>query len=351
MISTFYKGWGRRKLWSKGALTERPLVSVIVPFRNEARHLPLLLTSLQKQTYGVDSFEVILINDHSDDNSVEVLESFIAETTLTIKLLNNIAQGKKEAVQSAIARCEGSVILQTDADCSMSPKWIESMIKSTKGGELVLGGVLMRPDRGFWSAFAALDFMSLQASGVAMALLQKPIMGSAANLMYSKRLHARLKVKGQNNPSGDDVFLIQAAEEAGATVAININKEAMVKTEAPSSFKALIAQRTRWGGKTPSYPSGLAKAIALLVAIYALWCVALLIVGLFAQPVLQLFVFMMAAKALFDYGFLKSFSKATGQQGLMKAFPSAALAYPFYITVTLAAIAFSKQTWKGRVIQ
>ncbi len=345
-------GW-----WKSGAkplVIENPnrFVSIVIPFRNEESNLEILLECLSNQHYPLDQFEVILINDHSEDGSVSLIEAFRANSGMDIVLLNSTEKGKKSALEVGIKQAKGEIIIQTDADCQMPEGWLQSMVASfnSKSG-LVLGPVSMIPSEGFWSQFAALDFMSLQASGAALALLGKPIMGSAANMAYTKELWNKAKSEGASRESGDDVFLIQAAVKLGYKVEFNSDPKSIVLTAAPESFNEMLVQRSRWGAKTPSYHSVLAKGIALLVATYAMWCLVLLGYGLFSQPILQLFVFTMGVKAVLDYFFLKSYSKATGQQGLMKTFPSAALVYPFYIVTTLITMIFGKQNWKGRTIR
>ena len=352
MIATFWLGWKKRHAIVPDSGSPNQFVSVIVPFRNEEQNLNLLLENLSHQSYPIDQFEVILINDHSSDGSVEVVESFVAQSSLNLVLINSNGSGKKKAIETGVTNSRGKIIFQTDADCQIQERWMESLADtfSTTTG-LVLGPVNMNPSNGFWSAFAALDFMSLQASGAALTLLGKPIMGSAANMGYTKQLWEQAKKTDTSRESGDDVFLIQEVKRVNAGVAINMNPKCIVQTEAPESFGAMIEQRSRWGAKTPSYSSALAKSIALLVAFYSIWCLVLLGFGIFSKPALQLFIFTLGVKAALDYYFLKSYSKATKQQSLMKIFPSASLVYPFYIVITIATMAFSKQTWKGRTIR
>lgn len=345
-------GWRKRRILTKDKDVPKHFISVIIPFRNEEGHLETLLDVLTDQSYPHESFEIILINDHSNDGSVEVIESFKEKSALQIILLNATESGKKKALEVGINHAKGDIILQTDADCQMQEGWIESMASAFQGSaQLVLGPVNMIAASGFWSAFAALDFMSLQASGASLTLLGKPIMGSAANMAYTKELWEQAKNEGSSRDSGDDVFLIQAANSLGARVEFNTDSKSIVLTEAPASFTEMLDQRSRWGAKTPSYQLVLAKSIALLVAFYSIWCVVLLGYGIFSKPMLQLFIFTIGVKAVLDYYFLKSYSKATGQQGLMKIFPSAALIYPFYIVITLIAMIFGKQKWKGRTIR
>ncbi len=351
MLVAFMAGWQARHDNNSKTTPPCPFVSVIIPFRNEAGNLSAILDGLAAQSYAPDKFEVIMIDDHSTDGGGDIVRNFVAHTPVNLKYLKALGNGKKQAIAQGLEEATGDWILQTDADCKVQPEWIESML-STLDEEtgIILGTVKMNPGEGFWSEFAAIEFMSLQASGAALTNLGKPIMGSAANMAYRKSIWEEGKAAGNKHDSGDDVFLIQSAIRGKWKVGYRASPHAIVTTTAPGDFGALLSQRARWGSKTPSYPSLLAKGIAMFVAVYALWCLGLLIAGLFSKPVLQLFAFMLGIKAIWDYFFLKAFARDTGQKALMRRFPSAALVYPFYIAITLVAMLFPN-TWKGRTIQ
>ncbi len=352
MIFYFWRGWSRRSESPINKVEDRNYVSVIIPFRNEEQSLPELLDDLYRQSYPAHLLEVIFINDHSEDSGSALIENFKVKAPFKVILVNNTAAGKKNALRDGMKHVSGDIILQTDADCRLSEDWVNSLMLSFADNiSLVLGPVNMIARSGFWSAFAALDFMSLQASGAALALTGRPIMGSAANMAYKKELWDKAHTSGSSRESGDDVFLIQAAKAMKAGIAFNTSQKSIVKTSSPKSFNEMILQRSRWGAKTPSYTSVLAKGIALLVAIYSTWCMLLLGLGIYYRPALQLFIFMLGAKTVLDYFFLKSYGKATLQEELMRIFPSAALFYPFYIVMTLLTMLLGKSTWKGRTIR
>lgn len=352
MLLTFNIGW--RRVSSNVPLKKGtwPFVSVVIPFRDEEAHLTSLLSDLQSQTYDRDLFEVLLINDHSVDDSPQIVQQFIRDTPLNIRLIHSDIEGKKHAIACGVSSSGGEIICQADADVSLPREWIRSMMSHfNESTGVVAGPVAMLPAKGFWSQFAALEFMSLQASGAALAKLGKSIMASAANLAFRKSLWEQCHAEGSDRDSGDDVFLIQAAARSEWEVRFNDDPQAVVNTPAPLGLEELIVQRARWGAKTPSYKSMLAKGIALLVAMYSVWSVVLLFAGVFSPAILQLFAVFIATKALWDYFFLKSYSKAMKQEGLMKYFASAVLIYPFYIVITLGSILFIPKRWKGRAIR
>ncbi len=122
---------------------QRP-ISVIIAARNEAENLEKLLNSIFNQNYS--DFEVIIVNDRSGDNSVDILkefeENFKANSEnkfnqnnskktfrfISIKEKPQNWNGKKYALQTGIKVAKNEIILLTDADCQPKDRfWIEKM--------------------------------------------------------------------------------------------------------------------------------------------------------------------------------------------------------------------------------
>lgn len=329
-------------------------VSVVIPFRNEENTLPDLLQSLRGQNYQGD-LEVILVNDHSTDRSVDVVKGFIDQNTKPDFRLINVPEGikgKKNAIVTGLTYAKGELIVQTDADCVMNEKWLETLVSGfDEATELIFGPVAMRGEGGFWSRFAALEFLSLQASGAGFALGKKPIMGSAANMAYRKSSLDKLNLSGSAVSSGDDVFLIQAlAKQGEEKVKFILNKEAQTYTSAPATFGEFITQRARWGSKTTSYTSRLAIAVAALIAGLSMLLCGLVALSFWQFAFLEVFALVTIMKGVEDYFFLRKYALQTQQAGLLKVFIPTMLIYPFYICITGVAMLF-KTSWKGRFIQ
>ena len=75
-----------------------PQVSIIVPFRNEEEKLPALLEKVEALKYPRDRFEIILVDDHSEDQSCAVVREFALKTEIGVRLLQlSEVEGKKAA--------------------------------------------------------------------------------------------------------------------------------------------------------------------------------------------------------------------------------------------------------------
>jgi cellulose synthase/poly-beta-1,6-N-acetylglucosamine synthase-like glycosyltransferase len=106
----------------------RPLVSVIVPFNNEALRMEGLLRTLGLQDFP--NAEYIFVDDRSTDGSLAMLRSF-AETHGHVRIIslgeNPGPNHKQYALGRGIDAAKGELLLFTDADCEASPSWIGSM--------------------------------------------------------------------------------------------------------------------------------------------------------------------------------------------------------------------------------
>ena len=327
--------------------------SILIPFRNEKSNIPLLLDSLLNQAFD-NEWEVIFINDHSEDGGEELLENLIQSSGKeNFKLIHNPEgkEGKKQAIAFGMTEAQGDILIQTDADCIMGKNWLRNVAGAMDESDLVLGPVTMNPGKGFWSNFAALEFMSLQATGAAFTLANKPIMGSAANMAYRKSIAQKGQVSGKELSSGDDVFLIQSvAAKSPERVKFVLSKSAMVTTSAPADFSEFVKQRARWGSKTLSYTSTLAIIVAALITFLSIAQVGLFVLAFWLKPLWLVWFSILVLKAVVDYLFLNKYARFTGEQERLKIFLPSALVYPFYICLTGVSMVF-KTSWKGRTIQ
>ncbi len=105
---------------------ENPLISIIVPGKNEGKQIYTLIRSLGAQTYK--NFELIVVDDGSDDNTKEYCKSFINNGNITKFLRNEIRGGKASAANFAANACSGKYIVHLDADSSLDNDAIEEII-------------------------------------------------------------------------------------------------------------------------------------------------------------------------------------------------------------------------------
>lgn len=332
------------------AESQKP-VSIVIPFCDDAQFAGNLIRSLENLQSPVKPPEIILVNDHSREIEAEQWREVLKKSRLqNARIIENDRKpGKKSALGMGVSLAHNPLILQTDADCELPENWIPAMLAEMDDNTGAVMGLVKMEGNTFWSRFAALDFMSLQATGMAMAARRDPIMANGANLAFRRDLWLRHNFHPTEPASGDDTFFIQHIRESyrvGWTIA------SAVKTRAPATYRGFIHQRLRWGGKTSHYPSSTARLVAWIVALANTAIVVSIPLAFFHYSFLLVGLALLSAKAAIDYRFLRFFARYTGQQHLMSGYWKVAVLYPFYIVHVLSLIVTQSQdSWKGRPIK
>jgi cellulose synthase/poly-beta-1,6-N-acetylglucosamine synthase-like glycosyltransferase len=122
------------------------MVSVIIPMRNEERHIVRCLQSLLEQTYFGEQYELIVVDGESSDRSVELVRQ-LSQSRPQIRLLSNPAAIVPIAMNLGIRSARGEIIVRADAHTVYPPNYIENCIKYLEmtGADNVGGPVITVP--------------------------------------------------------------------------------------------------------------------------------------------------------------------------------------------------------------
>lgn len=328
--------------------------TVIVPFRNEAKVLPELLSSLSELNYPTDLFEVILVNDASDDDFQ------IANYNFDFKVLQNIRKSnspKKDAIETAIEQAKHAWIITTDADCLVPENWLKTLdafIRENKV-QMVVGAVTYQTNADFIQHFQQLELMSLQGATIGSFGIGKPFMCNGANFAYAKSLFQTLNGFEDSNhiASGDDVFLLQKAihspEFGISKIGYLKNHDFLVLTHPCFSWKSLIHQRIRWASKAPAYKSIFAKALAISVFLGNLAVVLGLVFCLFGLIPFWDWYLLFGLKITVDFVLQYKTGKYI-QPRQIRYYLLSTLLYPFFSVVVAVLSWKGNYEWKGRIL-
>jgi cellulose synthase/poly-beta-1,6-N-acetylglucosamine synthase-like glycosyltransferase len=227
---------------------ELPAVSVVICARNELIHLQQNLETVLKQRYP--NFEVVVVDDHSNDGTSTFLETLSRQYTyLRIISCNDqpkLHKGKKEALEVGVKEAANDLLLLSDADCRpASHLWIEHMAKAfTNKKDFVLGFSPVVPEKGFLNKLVRFDVWMIGLQYLGFAAVGLPYMGTGRNLMYRKSLREREINRHLDLISGDDDLFVNQLARQGNT-GICIAPEAHVLTWAPSTFGRYFYQKKR----------------------------------------------------------------------------------------------------------
>ena len=323
--------------------------TIIVPFRNEAHNLPILLDSFAKLEYPAHLFEVLLIDDNSTDGFQLSNLPFKATILQNYRASNS---PKKDAISAAMKRVSTKWVITTDADCTVPTKWLTSLDQYIQNHNLsmIAGAVTYTVNNSFLHHFQNLDLTSLQGATIGSFGLGKGFMCNGANLAYTKAIFEELNGFEGNNSiaSGDDVFLLQKAiARYPEKVHYLKSSNNIVQTQAVNSWKALFYQRVRWASKTSSYQSSFGKALAAIVFLGNLNWIFVLCLAVFSSFSIVHLLILCAAKFIVDTVLINqtnSFLTKTKMRYLL----ASSLLYPFFSTIVALYSMIGKYEWKGR---
>ena len=227
-----------------------PPVSVIICARDEAGNLSENLPEILNQDYP--DFEVVVVNDCSEDETEDVLRDFENKyknlKVSTIKKDPNFPHGKKLALTIGIKAASREYLLLTDADCKPAGKnWIRLMSRNFNDKkEVVLGTGLYLRKKGFLNLIIRFEtaFIFMQYFGFARA--GKPYMGVGRNLAYTRDLFFRNKgfASHTNLKSGDDDLFIGKVATKSNT-ALEKHPESFTYSNPQESWASFIDQKRR----------------------------------------------------------------------------------------------------------
>lgn len=229
---------------SESDLAVKP-VSIIIAFKNEEKHLTYLINSLLEQSHP--EFEILLVNDHSTDRSVQLIE-LIQDHRIRLLHLPEELSGKKQAVQFGVEAAKSPILLFTDADCKPSSnKWISHMVGQLNPRvEIVLGYSPYQQQSGLLNALIRFEafFTALQYGY--FSLRNKAYMGIGRNMAYQKSLLDSQKQINRHEDilSGDDDLLINQIATKN-NVGIQFHPDAHVLSEPKFKWSAYWQQKRR----------------------------------------------------------------------------------------------------------
>ncbi len=346
--------------------TVMPFLSIIIPARNERLYIKACLAALQLQTYPKHLYEVIVVDDHSEDDTAAIVKNYPASNVQLISLkdfveLNAINSYKKKAIEVALLQAKGELIITTDADCTMPTEWLQTIAafyKQTNAALIVMPVVFINNNRSFGekllSIFQSLDFMVLQGITGASVYKKAHSMCNGANLAYTKA--AFIAVNGFKGidaiASGDDMLLMHKIfSRYPHAVKFLSSQKVIVQTQPANSLKAFFNQRIRWASKADKYDDKRITAVLTLVYFFNVWILVLLLAAAFNGSLALLFLLLIIAKTLLELVLLYPIADFFSNKKLLPYFP---MAQPFHICYTVIAGwlgKFGTYQWKGRKVK
>lgn len=356
LIGVFIIGFDRVPLFYNQDSLSKTKFSIIIPFRNEAENLPKLLKSIKHLNYPKDAFEIILVNDASEDTSVKEINQILLNSKVKFCIIKNKRTSnspKKDAITLATTVTKYEWIISTDADCVLPVLWLDTYNAFILKNDVsfISGPVNYYNTNSFLTRFQALDFMSLIGATIGGFGIKKPFLCNGANLGYKKSFFKQLGgFEGNTNiASGDDIFLLEKAiKQAPKKVRFLKSKQAIVLTKPQPNLKHLINQRVRWAAKTTNYSSGFGKLTGSIVLVMNASLICYFMLGLFSLFSFKTLAYLFTIKFFIDFLLLYKTSVFLNSRNRMYSSIISSLLYPFFSTYISFISFFSTYKWKGR---
>ncbi len=311
-----------------------PSVSVVVALKNEESNVVSLVENLTRLEYP-GNMEVILMEDHSDDNTYTKLLGCCPSHFHIRKCTGN---GKKRAIESGVQLSSSEWIAVTDADCEIPKTWLKEMISAThEDTQMVLGPVFIKPQEKDVLGIQNMEFLGLQGATAGSAAINSPISANGANMLFRRDVFLELEPykDNENLRTGDDQYLMMAIHEnypVGVTYALN--KEAIIHTHPVTQFKKYWEQRIRWASKGSTYKQTEIIAVGLVVFLTSLIAVEALVFGWKNQNYWVAFGFILA-KGLIDLPLVLRMSRFSQSAFSPIEYLASIMVYPFVVVLSV----------------
>lgn len=229
----------------KRFLNENPKISIIVPGKNEGKHIYKLATSLREQSYK--NFEVIIVDDGSDDLTPEICRNLQKNGFIDLFLRNDVRGGKASAANLALRFATGKFIIHLDADCSYDNDAIEQIVipffYDHKIGA-VGGNVMVRNYKdSLTTTLQAIEYLDAISIGRIVSS-ELGIYRVISGAFGAFRREALDRLGGWDIGPGLDGDITVKIRKLGYK--IYFEPKAICLTNAPDTPRKLIKQRLRW---------------------------------------------------------------------------------------------------------
>ena len=237
-----------------------PTVSVIVPARDEENNIIECLNSIINSNYPKDKFEIVVINDRSTDNTLELINSIKNQASVNIVVCDIKEEGyyekshllgKPRAIKEGIDMAKGDIFLLTDADCVVKPDWIYNVVWHFIDGQkdnigMVCGYTTLKTTSMF-HCFQAAEWTYMHTYGCAGVYLDTVLGCFGNNISLTRTAYETVGTYNNLRFSvTEDYVLLDAVHKSKFSVRYLCSNNTAVETLPLNTFKQYLKQRKRW---------------------------------------------------------------------------------------------------------
>jgi cellulose synthase/poly-beta-1,6-N-acetylglucosamine synthase-like glycosyltransferase len=326
-----------------------PVISILIPCRNEENNLPSCLEALENLDYPKEKLQVILGNDQSTDQTYTVLQQWAVRRpwARVIDIVSSdLAKmnGKANALSQMAKEVKGEALLFTDADCRVPVRWAKKMVEGWRfsGADLVTGITNVKGHT-FFGKMQAMDWWLTLGMVKVVDDLDFSLTAMGNNMLISKRAYFEVGgFEGIPFSLTEDFEIGREIQKKGFRGIHLVSEDNLVNTNEQENFTALLKQRQRWMSGAMTLP-GIWKLVLGLQVIFF----PAILFFCFLYPVEGFSIWLL--KVVMQSVFIHSFALKSRER-LKK--PDLILYEIYYLIISWSTIVYyfwaSKTVWKGR---
>lgn len=328
-------------------------ITIVVPFRNIQHEGHSVDPSFLNFLHSLELIsncveEVILVNDHSTDHSVEYAASN-SQVNWKVLTLKNNSNGKKAALELGIQEAKTEYIWTLDSDVELvnfnSIRFRE--FQNNLKEDLVILPVFMKKGKLLLDLAQSNEWRYMQLLTYLCAQLKMPMMCNGANLIFKRSVFLQHINAHRSVSSGDDLFLMAQVLKSKGNIGLNWKGFVDVEITPVNTLKEVFTQRIRWAGKTVKLPVTKSTFLHFVFAFFsALHAIAL--AGIFVPSIQKMSVVFLVLKISLEViGVLGVFPNRIKAKEIIVLVPQMLL-YPFFSLLIFISSLFFIPKWKGR---
>ena len=248
---------------------------------------------------------------------------------------------------------KNKIIVTTDADCYMRQNWIETLVDSFEQEQVkMVSGAVGFIQKGLLSKMISVEFLSLVGIGAATIQKGEPTMANGANLSFRKSIFNELNgYEGLlDTPSGDDELFMRKVHLAYPnSVRFCKSEAALVVTEPPATWSAVLSQKVRWASKWNKGRRPKTRFLAYIVAFLQICQLGTITLMVLDPQYLIIGSLLLLSRYFIELLFTYRVSSDVGlTRPSIGVFTLSFIIYPFYALYISLMANFGSYTWKGR---
>jgi cellulose synthase/poly-beta-1,6-N-acetylglucosamine synthase-like glycosyltransferase len=338
-------------------------VSIIIPARNEEETIGNCLRDLDSQDYPMHLIEIVVVNDHSTDQTEEqVLEFARSHPSMNLKLIQTGAGGndqafKKHSIRAGIVATTGELVVTTDADTQSTPGWISSLVNFYEQccPEMILGPVAFHEAGSFFEQMQVVEFSGLMAATAGSCNMGFPLMCNGANLAFKRKAWLEIADTGNDlkYASGDDLFLMMKIirRYGSGSVKYLFAGEAVVSTKTKKTPAEFFNQRLRWVSKSKGYTNLVIMTVSILTWLFNFLLLSTLVAGIINLRLFVLFLFLAGMKMIIEFPAMWRIMGVSGRRKHLVLYPLVQVLNVIYVSVIGILGNLIPYKWKERKIE